>query len=293
MKFGLHGMITKHSNVISDIRIAAETGYEGLEIHTDKLWRYLHAGGTGSQLKAALTLHNITPIAIDIVGDVEAPSSESQRDLFIQVEKLCVCAHEIGAKTIQLNAFTALNGLTVEENIAITARNIKQIAKIGRAYSVRFQYEGCAWTPIHTLEDCMRLVDAVDEPNFGLVIDFWHFWASRGAEPSRIAVLPADVIFGVHCCGGIRPPMDAHGTIAWVDEKELRGYFPLQQDDEKETLPVTKWADAIVATGYDGWVTGEFLSDTLWELDNKENAQRMKEELERLFKRGKRRYYVT
>ena len=41
MRFALHGMCSLHSNIISDIRLAHDTGYQGLEIHTEKLWRYI------------------------------------------------------------------------------------------------------------------------------------------------------------------------------------------------------------------------------------------------------------
>ena len=51
MRFALHGMCSLHSNILSDVRLAKETGYQGLEIHTEKLWRYIQAGFTAEQLK--------------------------------------------------------------------------------------------------------------------------------------------------------------------------------------------------------------------------------------------------
>ena len=66
MKYALHGMCSLHNNVVSDIRLAKETGYDGLEIHTDKLWRYINAGLSSEALKARLTEANIAPSAIDI-----------------------------------------------------------------------------------------------------------------------------------------------------------------------------------------------------------------------------------
>ena len=151
--FALHGMCSLYSNIVSDIRLARETGYQGLEIHTDKLWRYIDAGFSGADFKTHLDKADIKPSAIDIVGSVEAGDKETQQQVFDQVETLCLFAKEIGAPTIQLNAFETLNGLSVEDNIRITAQNIKHIADIGQEHGIRFQYEGAAWTPIAELAD--------------------------------------------------------------------------------------------------------------------------------------------
>ncbi len=54
MRFALHGMCSLHSNIISDIRLAHDTGYQGLEIHTEKLWRYIKAAYRQSSSNSVL-----------------------------------------------------------------------------------------------------------------------------------------------------------------------------------------------------------------------------------------------
>lgn len=266
MKYALHGMCTLHSNILSDIRIAKEAGYQGLELHTEKLWRYIDAGYTPSDLKSALDKSCIEAVAIDIIGAVEAPSREQQAGIFQQTETLCLWAKEIGAKTIQLNAFCGLNGFSVQDNINLTAKNIRHITDIGKEYGIRFQYEGAAWTPIARLEDCLKLVDMVNRDNFGLVIDVWHLWACRGAEPSDIAKLDKNLIYNIHLSDGKRPEKNQ----LWVDECELRGFIIGEGD-----IPMNEWVSAIIDTGYDGYYSGEFLNDQLWERDHLEIATTM------------------
>ena len=82
MPFALHGMCSLHNNIVSDIRLAKETGYEGLEIHTEKLWRYINAGLTAEHLKHLLDQAHIKPTAIDIVGSVEASDRPTQQRYF-------------------------------------------------------------------------------------------------------------------------------------------------------------------------------------------------------------------
>jgi sugar phosphate isomerase/epimerase len=266
MRYALHGMCSLHNNIVSDIRLAKEAGYQGLEIHTDKLWRYIHAGFTSQDLKSRLELADITPTAIDIIGSVEASDKATQQKVFKEVEILCAFAQDIGAPTIQLNAFEALNGLSVEDNINITAQNIQHITDIGKEYGIRFQYEGAAWTPIAKLSDYFRLYDAVGRDNFGFVLDTWHFWASRGASPEDMAKIDKCLIYNVHLSDGKRP---ARGQ-PWVDEKELRGYILGEGD-----IPLQEWVEAIKSTGYDGFYSGEFLNDQLWESDHYDIAEAM------------------
>ena len=115
-------------------------------------------------------------------------------------------------------------------------------------------------------------MEATGKPNVGLVIDYWHFWASRGAEPEDIARLDADLIYGVHVSDGYRPDEGA----PWPDETELRGVLPGEGD-----IPIAEWTDAVKATGFDGFVSGEFLNPFLWERDHVEVATAMREAMER------------
>jgi len=67
----LHGQTSLYSNINTDIRIAKETGYQAVELHTDKLLRYLDAGYSAEDLRAALKKHGIVAACIDILGAVE------------------------------------------------------------------------------------------------------------------------------------------------------------------------------------------------------------------------------
>ncbi|MDA3948395.1 MAG: sugar phosphate isomerase/epimerase [Spirochaeta sp.] len=271
MKLTLHGQVTLHGNILSDVRIARDAGYAALEVHTDKLARYLEAGRTARELKDALDSFGIEAAAIDIIGGIEVTDRTGRDELFERTRRLVDVAETIGAPTIQVNPFSAHDGLSVEENIRLTAINLKEIAAIGAEKGIRFQIEGAAWTPIHTLDACLRLINATGADNVGLVIDYWHFWASRGAEPAEIARLDPALIYGVHMCDGYRPAVGE----PWVDERELRGVLP--GDGE---LPVAEWTDAIKATGFDGYISGEFLNWQLWERDHLEVATDMRRRME-------------
>lgn len=274
----LHGQVTLHSNVLTDIRIAQETGYAGIEIHTDKLDRYLSAVGDTELLLATLERFDIAPVCIDIIGGIETQSSEGKKELFARTRRLCQVASEISCPTIQVNAFSELSqsGMDHDAIIRYTANNLREIADIGKDYGVRFQFEGAAWTPIHSLKDCLRLVDETGRDNVGLVIDTWHFWASYGGDPAELALVDPRLIYGVHISDGKRPDRTI-SPAEWPDERTLRGYYPGQGD-----IPLDAWVDALKLAGYAGPVSGELMNGRLWERDNVDAARLMCRELIRL-----------
>jgi sugar phosphate isomerase/epimerase len=271
VKVTLHGQVTLFSNILTDIKIARDCGYQAIELHTDKLIRCLDAGVTARQIKEVLDEKEIEPAAIDIIGGIETQNAEAKKQLYELTERLCEVASVIGAPTIQVNAFSELQGLPMDEVIFQTAENLKVIADIGHRKGIRFQIEGAAWTPIHTLDHCLDLIKQTDRNNVGLVIDFWHFWASRGATPEDIRGLDGSLIYGVHLCDGLRP----EPGVPWPDERELRGCLPGEGD-----LPVAQWMEATKATGFDGFVSGEFLNHQLWERDLWDVSLEMRKRIE-------------
>ena len=271
MIYALHGLTVRYSNIISDIRLAKEAGYDALELHTDKLDRYIASGLGAAYLAEKLEQHEIIASGIDIIGGVETQDQKAFDAILENTKILCKFANVIHCPTIQLNAFSELENYSELEQINLTAKNIAQICQIGLEHGIRFQLEAAAWTPIHTLEQCQRLLEKVNISNLGLVIDFWHFWAARGATPEQIRALDASQIYAVHISDGFRPEIGA----PWVDETLLRDV--LVGDGE---IPIADWVDAVRATGFDGCYSGEFLGHTLWEKDHleigREYLKRMK-----------------
>ncbi len=264
MLFSLHGLLVRYSNVATDISCAKSAGYDAVELHTDKLDRYLASGFTGKDLKTILDKHSIEVNCIDIIGDVETQDPKKFDAVLEKAATLIDTAVQINCPTIQLNAFMELSGASTQENIELTARNIRKICALGQKKNIRFQYEGAAWTPIHSLEHYKMLAQEVAMPNFGFVIDFWHFWASRGGTPQEIAKLDKNLIYGVHIADGFRV---GEGE-PWIDETLLRGALP--GDGE---VPIKEWIDAVRSTGYDGYYSGEILCHKLWEADLFDIAQ--------------------
>jgi sugar phosphate isomerase/epimerase len=251
-----------HCNIVTEIRLAREAGYDGLEIVETKLLRYLDQGPKAEDLVPVFEKHGIQPICINALKNVERIEESGRKELMAEAERLCASAKAINCPTIQLVPFCGLQGRCWKEVLELTARNVAEIADIGKSYGMRFQLEPIAWSPIRSLSQSLELFEKIDRDNVGMVIDFWHLWAGEATVPEDVAELDPSLIYGIHFCDGKQIPKDQSWT-----EFSLRGYLP--GDGE---IPIHHWVAAVKSTGYDGSWSLELVSPTHWEWDMQELA---------------------
>ena len=266
----MHGLSTMHCNILTDIRIAQEIGYEGLEIFVPKLLRYLDCGYKAEDLVPVFEAHSIRPVCLNALVDIERVDPKGRRDVLAEAERLCTAAKVLGCPTIQLVAFCGLQGRPWKEVVDLTARNVADIADIGKPHGVRFQLEPIAWSPIHSLSGSLELIDRAGRDNVGVVVDFWHLSAGGKTKPDDVAKLDKSLIYGVHFCDGIRHKEDTR----WVEE-DLRGFLPGEGE-----IPIQEWVAAVKSTGFDGVWSSELYSPKHWEWDLWQIARECKRRME-------------
>lgn len=274
MHIALSGTIAMYGNLLTDIRIARETGHFGIEITGSKLKRYL---AQGYSLESLLPLLKDVPaLGMTQVEDIERQSPEEHRALLEECERVCNLAEKLNCPMVQLltgplDPYGSYRGLPWPEVRDQTAKNLKDIGRIGRDHNVKFFIETLSWTPLHKLEDVLETIDAAEQDNVGVVIDFWHQWTS-GATPDRIAKINRDQIYCVHFCDalerwGERGTYEQPGRNVWTGGGRI---------------PLKEWVDAVLATGFDGYWTSEMFGPKYWERDPWESARDSKAFLEYL-----------
>jgi sugar phosphate isomerase/epimerase len=239
-KKAIHGKTIFKSNLATDIRVAHECGFTGIEIVDSKLYSYLEQGNTTDDLNRILNKYQVVPVCINDICHVETDDANKLEEILKATHYLSKAAEEINCPTIQLVPLLALEGRPWEEIVQITGHNVGKIGAIGKQYGIRFQMEPVAWSPINSLSKCLEMIDVADEENVGMVVDFWHLWAGGETSPDEVARLDKSMIYNIHFCDGKRQPRDTQ----W-DETILRGYYPGDGD-----IPLGEWVDAVKATGY-------------------------------------------
>ena len=272
----LQSQVTKHCNLLTDIRIAKETGHSGIEINGEKLTRYLAQGYRMETLVSHFA--NLQPVGLTYLKDIERQGRDYD-DLAGECEQLCTLAERIGCPMIQLltgpldpaGLYQGLRGMPWPELRKLTSQNLRQLGEIGKAHNVKFFLEPLAWAPLNTLQQALEVIEGAEQDNVGLVIDFWHLWGS-GTKVEEIAKLNKELIYCVHFCDsldhwGERGTFEQRGRDVWTGAGRI---------------PLKEWVDAVCATGFNGSWSCELLSPKYWELDPWKTAADLKAFLEYL-----------
>lgn len=257
MQLSLHGVSVWYSNAITQLRIARDAGFTGLELLPEHLFRYLENGGSYGEYCQLMEKYGIEITCLNALKRIGRHQPEERAAMLQEAEKICQAAVELGCPVVQVMALDEINHLSETERNTILRDNISAIADIGKPLGIKFQIEVVAFTPFNSLQQGLDMIAACGRDNVGLVIDFWHLHAGGDTRPDEVANMDVSLIYGIHFCDG----RAAHAGEAW-DEWVQRDYEPGQGDVD---LPL--WLEAVRKTAYDGVWTPEWLSPHAWEKD--------------------------
>ena len=250
---------TMHLPALLQIRVAKETGWDGIFLREEHLRRYLAQGYDAASLRDALS--GLGPVNLGALADVERWRDDERSDMVREAAALTELAVAIGASYVQLltgpvapgGPYSGPGSLSSAELRRVTSDALRLVADLGAPAGLRYYLEPVAWTPLSTLAQAVEVIEAAERDNVGLVLDFWHLW-QRGATPEDVAHLDSRIIFGVDFADSLGPP----GT--GTPDQRSRRVWPGEGD-----IPLREWADAVRSTGFDGWWDNELYSPPHWE----------------------------
>ncbi len=251
---------TMHLPALMQIRVARETGWDGVFLREEHLRRYLAQGFDAASMRAALD--GLGPVNLGALADVERWRPGEHAAMLREAEALTELAVDIGASFVQVLTGPVAPGgpysgpaeLSPDELRRVTASAIRAVADMGAPHGLRYYLEPVAWTPLSTLRQAVEAIDEAGRDNVGLVLDLWHLW-QRGATPDDVARLDRRTIFGVDFADSLGPAGD-HGP-----DQRTRCVWP-----GEGAIPLKEWVDAIRSTGFDGWWDNELYSPPHWEM---------------------------
>lgn len=250
---------TMHLPALMQIRVARETGWDGIFVRQEHLTRYLAQGFGAAGLRDALA--GLGPVNLGALADLERWRPAERAALLHEAEVLTALAIDVGATFVQVlsgpvtpgGAYSGPAELSPPELRRVTADALRAVADLGAPHGLRYYLEPVAWTPLGSLARAVEVVDAAERDNVGLVLDFWHLW-QRGTGPDEVARLDRRVITGVDFADSLGPPgsygPDQRSRCVWPGEG---------------AIPLRTWVDAVRATGFDGWWDNELYSPPHWE----------------------------
>ena len=272
MLLGLHTGSIMHTNVVTDIRIAREAGYDAIEIYIPKLVRYLDAGYQAEDLLP--TFGSLRPAMINSFLRIERQDPQARRELRAQCERLCAVAKVLNCPALQVIALDALRGEPWPEIRTKIGGSVAELADIAGPYGVRLALEPVSFTPLRTLAQAREVLEVAGRENVGLCLDTFHLWTG-GTPWAEVAALDPSLIVVAH----ISDVMPRRGE-EWSDED--RDVLP-----GDGILPLRDGIEAIRATGYDGLWSVELLGAYHWEWDPLLLARELKQRAEFFLARGR------
>ena len=262
MELGLHTGSIMYTNLMTDIRVARETGYDAIEFCIPKLVRYLEAGYRAEELLPELG--SLRLAVINSFLHIERQGADERRALREQCERLCRVAHTLGCPSLQVVALNGLQGEPWPEIRIKMGQSLAELADIAAPFGVTLALEPVSFTPLRTLGQGLEVLESAGRDNVGLCLDTFHLWTG-GTPWEEVAALDPAIIVVAH----ISDVMAMQGDV-WSDAD--RDVLP-----GDGILPLQEGIEAIRASGYDGLWCVEMLGAYHWEWDPFVLARELKE----------------
>lgn len=285
LKIAMNSTAVMHSNLVTEICIAKEAGYPGIEIQQQKLFRYLDLGGSLEYIRDLIG--DMSVVGCGAVWNLER-QGKAFDEFLAEVRRMCEIAAFLGAPMIQIctgpvdwntcidfargkvrsddKRYLGLLGKPEAEVIEKSAVNLAAAADIASEFGLDIYLEPVAWAPISKIcTQGLDLLQACGRENVGFVVDFWHMW-SAGETPEQMNKLDKKYIKMVHICDGLEfdrslPP----------DQEKLRDVWTGEGD-----IPLGRWVGAVKQTGYEGWYSTEIFCKKAFEKDQLKTAVTLK-----------------
>jgi 2-keto-myo-inositol isomerase len=169
-----------------------------VEIWAGKLTGYLERGGLRA-LRRDLEAAGVAAATLNSVERITFNDPSGHIRMLEEFRRLCRVAEGIGCETVLVVPSPRPPKVTAREIERESVRVLYELSAIASEHGVRLAYEflGFADCTVNTLAQCAAIVEQVDLPNVGLVLDTFHFHAGRSSLASIRAANPAR-IFMVH-----------------------------------------------------------------------------------------------
>jgi 2-keto-myo-inositol isomerase len=260
MLLGFNGATTMKATLPEDIIAAGEAGFKALEIWAAKMDAYL-ANRSLDDLNVIFTQHRIQPVSINSIEFITFRSAEDYSLIKARCHELCARADALGCdKIVVVPSPTPEGGASWGEIEAESVRVLHDLVDIAAPYGVKLAYEflGFAWCSVRTLAQCWEIVQAVNRPNVGLVVDTCHFYAG-GSELSSIEAVDPKKLLIFHINDVEARPRD---TI-----EDAHRLLP-----GEGVIPLADILSRLAGIGFDGLCSIELFRPEYWERDPAELA---------------------
>ena len=268
MLLALNGATTIKAALETDIRVSSEARYDYLEIWEPKLSDFLQQRPM-SQLNQIFAENAVQPLSINALENITFQSTERWNQIQQDCARLCERAKELGCRfLVVVPSPLPPGGATREEAKRESIEKLEILLGIAKRKGVALAFEflgepGCS---VQDLALCNEIVEEIDDPDLGMVLDVFHFY-SGGSSLDSIRQVDPDRLFVVHLNDSEDLPL-----------QDLRDEHRLLPGEG--VIPLGEILGQIREIGYEGIYSIELFRPDYWEWDPHRLAMEAKECME-------------
>ena len=248
LPFGVSQYSTGTQSFEKDLALFREAGINFIEVCEGKLDPQDPEPQLQQLKDSGLRVSTVQPRLHSLFPDAPRPRPTSPHDRMNALRKTI----ELFGRHFPGATLVTISGAAPDQDYAqayrVAAREYREIAQIAAANGV-----GVALEPLNpilmnidtflcSIAHAERVIESVDHPHFGLLLDVWHIW--EDADVTRRIEKNAGRIFGVHISDWREPRA--------IGDRYLPG---------DGVIPLTDLLRTIRTTGYDGPYTMEIFSE--------------------------------
>ncbi len=277
-RLGLNGATIGSTDLLTDIQVAHEAGYEALEIRDTKLATYLQGGGALYTLRRTLSDLGVEVVSLNALEQSTLASGEVGTAVLRRCRTLCEwaaglsCPYVVAVPSLTERSPGAARTIYSDATaVGQTVESLRAIAEVARPFRVKigFEFLGFANCSVNTFARARRVIDAVNDPDVGFVIDAFHFYVG-GSTWDMLEGLDPERVFLVHLADAERRP-----------RAELTDSHRLLPGDG--VIPLRDLVKRLQRIGYSGVYSIELFRPEYWKRDPLELARLARRKMEAVF----------
>ncbi len=255
--FGLNSWTTGDgADVLTDLRVCVQAGYQFIEWRDHKIEKYLAGGGYLPSLQRLVADARLRVLSVNTLDGSTYAEGAAQQELLARCRTLCHWAHDLEAPYVivgpsYLPAGSASSRSIHDHAVQALSRYVQAAADYG--VRIVFEFHGYAHCSINNLAAAVAILNDVGDTRLGLVVDAFHFYVGESSlddlehlDPSRLCI--------VHLA-----------DVDHADRKTLGK--PNRVFPGDGVLPLASLIRSVKRTGYAGPYSLELFRPDYWAMD--------------------------
>ncbi|MDS9467387.1 TIM barrel protein [Paracoccus sp. MBLB3053] len=236
--------VSLSGNLTEKLAAIAAAGFDGIEIFEQD---FIASDFSPSEVGRMVRDHGLEITLFQPFRDFEGLPEPHRSRAFARAARKFELMNQLGTDLV---LFCSSLHPAAMGGIDRMAADFHELGDLAAQHGVRVGYEALCWGRfVNDHRDAWEVVRRADHPNIGLILDSFHT-LGRKIDPDSIRAIPGDRIFFVQLADAPAIEMD---LLYW--SRHFRN-MPGEGD-----LDVTGFMRAVLATGYDGWLSLEIFND--------------------------------